>query len=69
MKRVLHRYRVYCGNIGMVHSGHNKREAVATFTAYKKASKLNFGRGSGEDVTLMQDLDPLKEYYGTRGNE
>ena len=75
MKRTLHNYRVYCGNIGLVHSGHNKREAIACFVEYKKASKLSYGRGAGEDVTLFMDVDgirdnePLREYWGTRGNE
>jgi hypothetical protein len=64
MTRTLHHYQVYCGNIGLVHDGSNKREAMAAFAAYKKSSKLSYGRGAGEHVTLFVDCEPIREYCG-----
>jgi len=59
-------YSVICGNIGTVHDGHNRAEATKIFNAYVRLSKKNVGRAAGEDVTLWENDEPVKDFYGER---
>ena len=58
------RYQVYVGNIGMVHECSNKKNALSNYAYYLRSSKHPYGRGSGEDVSLFCNGEPLKEYTG-----
>jgi hypothetical protein len=55
-------YEVICGNVGSVYSGTDEAEARAKYQTYIEASKAEYGRASGEDVTLMRDGDIADEY-------
>lgn len=57
-------YSVVVGNIGVIQCK-NQKEAIKTYNEYVKQSKNLIGRAAGEDVTLMIDGEPTKEYYGT----
>ena len=57
---------VIVGNIGTVYDeGHNEDYARELFAEYVTQSKANYGRASGEPVTLTCDGDPVDEYPGT----
>ena len=60
-------YEVIVGNIGTVYSGPNGFEAHTKFQVYAGQSKTGYGRASGEDVTIMRNGEPIKEYFGTLG--
>jgi hypothetical protein len=61
-------YVVNVGNIGNIPEG-TYSEALKTFNEYVKQSKAKYGRASGEDVILMKDGEPVKEYFGTNHEE
>lgn len=52
------RYEVIVGNIGTVHSGSNKSEALKHWREYVRQSKTGTGRAGHEPVTLMIDGEP-----------
>lgn len=56
-------YSVIVGNLGNVHEGFNARNARKAFASYVSDSKANYGRAAGENVTLMREDEPVKEYY------
>ena len=56
------RYEVIVGNIGIVYTGDDVSIAEATYNDYLEISESGVGRGGDEDVTFMQDGEPLKEY-------
>lgn len=56
-------YSVEIGNIGTVYDGANLRAAKRAFREYKNQSVTGYGRASGENVTLMANGNPLREYY------
>ena len=58
-------YEVICGNIGSVYSGNSRSEVDKVFAEYVFASESTFGRASGEDVTIMQNGEPIKEHIGS----
>lgn len=58
-------YEVIVGNIGTTHQGNNLKEALKVFAEYKNQSIQNYGRASGEDVTLWINSEPTKEFFGT----
>lgn len=58
-------YEVIVGNVGKVHSGTNKREAVKCFNEYVDISDSGNGRAGYEDVVLMEGGEPIKEHWGT----
>ena len=57
-------YEVIVGNIGIVYSGSSKPDALHKYYTYMAQSKQLSGRASGEDVTLMANGHPIKEYDG-----
>lgn len=59
-------YEVIVGNIGTVYSGGSISQAKSKFATYVKQSKSDSGRAGGEDVTIMKDGEPIKEFYGSR---
>lgn len=58
------RYRVIVGNIGEVCSTDGRNEAVKAYGSYKRDSQANYGRASGESVTLFDGEDILYEHIG-----
>jgi hypothetical protein len=58
-------YDVIVGNIGYAMQTFSRAVADRSFDIYVEQSKTNYGRASGEDVTLMQDGEPIREYFGT----
>jgi hypothetical protein len=58
-------YEVICGNIGSVYGGNSRSEADKVFSEYVFASESTFGRASGEDVTIMQNGEIIKEHIGS----
>jgi hypothetical protein len=62
-------FEVVVGNIGTVYSGTNLSEATTHFDEFVEQSKLGNCRASGEDVTLMKNGEPMREYSGTQTSE
>jgi hypothetical protein len=58
------KYQVYVGNIGKVYDGDNHEDAMETFEEYVVISANGHGRASGEDVTLFEDGDIIKDFIG-----
>ena len=52
-------YEVTCGNIGTVYSGNLLKEALQTYSEYKRQSLTGIGRAGGEEVTMMKHGDIL----------
>ena len=62
-------YYVVVGNIGTVHTGKNKKDALKAFNEWSKLSKDGYGNAAGESVTLF-DLDGIiNEFVGALDNE
>lgn len=57
------RYEVVCGNVGNVHSGNNLTKAKKAFCEYVRQSESNCGRAGGEEVTLFDGGEPVREYF------
>jgi hypothetical protein len=57
-------YEVICRNIGSVYRGSNLAIATKVFREYWDQSDSQYGRASGEDVTLMANGEPIKTHYG-----
>lgn len=65
---VKHEYAISVGNIGNIGCA-NLKEAEKKYKEYVKQSKDNYGRAAGEDVALMVDGEPEKEYFGSNDND
>ena len=48
------RYQVLVGNVGQVYCGLSFREANAAYTEYCRQADAQYGRASGEAVTLLR---------------
>ena len=59
-------HEVHVGNIGMVHSGSNHKEAEGHYNNYVGLSKSGHGRAGGESVTWMKNGNIHKEHQGSR---
>jgi hypothetical protein len=57
-------YEIIVGNIGTVHSGHDRAEADAKFDYYVADSKTGLGRSGDESVYLTENGEPIREYQG-----
>ena len=55
---------VVVSNIGLVYSGGNLTEARKIFREYTDQSKTGYGRGGGEDVTMMKYGKAVWEFFG-----
>lgn len=58
------KYQVYVGNIGMVYDGDSEEDAILNFNDYVINSTQGYGRASGEDVTLFEDGEIIKDFIG-----
>jgi len=58
------KYVVNVGNIGNIDC-ESKEDALKTYNEYVQQSKSGYGRASGESVILLEDGEPIKEYFGT----
>ena len=56
-------FSVIVGNVGQVHEGSVKAEAVRIYKEYVSLSKAKYGRVSQEPVTLFADHEPAMEYF------
>ena len=61
-------YEVVVGNIGTVYDGPHGTTARAAFREYVHASKQARGRAAGEQVTMFEDGEPVKEYVPSETN-
>ena len=57
-------WEVIVGNIGKVFEGSNGFQARVAYNSYVGMSKRNYGRASGESVSLWKDNEPFKEFIG-----
>ena len=57
-------YSVVVSNVGQVFEGPSKAEANEAYEKYCRLSKATQGRYAGEDVTLWEDGQILKEHAG-----
>lgn len=55
-------YVVMVGNVGMVHSTENKRDALFCARTYVDRSKSGRGRCAGESVTVLCDGVEIESY-------
>lgn len=62
-------YEIYAGNVGSVHTGTNKKDALKVFKSYVADSKANYGRVAGESIHMFADDELVKEYVGTMERE
>lgn len=59
-------YSVSVGNVGNIQCA-NLDEAKATFASYVEPSKTGCGRAAYEDITLLEDGEPIDSHYGMTG--
>ena len=59
------RFEVTVGNLGTVYIGDGEAEAIAIFKEYAQMSLDNYGRVSGEPVTLSDEGEPMLEHQTT----
>ena len=64
MKNPRNEYEVLVGNVGYVYRGGSLKEAQQKFSTYVAQSKTHGMRASGEDVTILRNSEPIKEYQG-----
>jgi len=57
------KYQVIVGNVGTVHETDNGFTAIVEYNRAVTSSKTGSGRDYREDVTLMRDGEPVREYY------
>ena len=62
------KYEVTVGNIGVVHFGDNRKEALKSFRHYRLQSLSGIGRAAHEPVTLWEDTEPALEFDTSPGN-
>lgn len=58
-------FSVIVSNVGEVYNGTSEEDANRTYTESVDLSKNNYGRFSGESVTLFQDGEIVKEFVGS----
>ena len=56
-------YNVLVGNIGHVYAGTSLEKAKADFEEYKSQSINGYGRAAGEQVSLLENGEPLFEHF------
>ena len=57
-------YEVIVSNCGNVYRGDSELQANRVFVECRERSVHGVGRMGGEDVTIMRDGEPVKEYFG-----
>lgn len=63
------KYELIVGNIGCVFESNNLKECLKKFRAYRTQSESGVGRAGGEDVTLLEEGEPVKEFFGSNNTE
>lgn len=58
-------YQVICSNIGTALFTNSLAEAAECFGDFVHSSRMNYGRAAGEDVVLLEDGEPLREFFGS----
>jgi hypothetical protein len=61
-------YSVVVGNIGVVHVGKDKKDAIDAYELYIRLSDLDVGRAGGEAVAFFIGDDLEMEHAGKRRN-
>lgn len=61
-------YQIIVGNIGIVYDGDDEKEAQRTYLEYVSQSVQMYGHAGGEDVTMMEDDEPLNEHIGANAD-
>lgn len=56
------KFEVIVSNIGKVHEGEDKKEAVRFYQDYVGLSMAGIGRAAGEEVHLLRDGEPIKTH-------
>jgi hypothetical protein len=64
-----HHWQVIVGNIGTVYDGDHRPTAMATYAAYRSASRTGRGRGAHEEVTLMRDDEVYRNTPGAQDED
>ena len=62
-------YSVIVGNIGTVYDGESFMDAKQAYSEYRKQSRANYGRASGESVTMFENGEIKFEHAGGATNE
>lgn len=55
-------YQVIVSNVGTVHNGASFKQARKEYCSWVISAKQNFGRASGESVTLIKDGETIREH-------
>ena len=58
------KFQVTVSNIGTVYNGTSEHKAHKEYAEYCDASRLSWGLPSGEEVTLWENGEPIKEFNG-----
>lgn len=59
------KYQVIVGNIGTVYDGDSYMDAKQAYSEYRKQSRANYGRASGESVTMFENDEIKWEHDGS----
>lgn len=63
------RYEIIVGNIGSVLQTNQLRDALMTYSNYKQQSISKYGRAGNEQVTLLDQGEPLYEHFPDTNDE
>lgn len=58
-------YKIIVSNIGMVAEGDKFMDVYSTYLEYVSMSQDSIGSASGEDVTLLCNGEPIREFWGS----
>lgn len=58
-------FEVVVGNIGTVYTGHNRKQAIASYNTYVEKSVLNESRCGGESVYLLTNGEIEREHIAS----
>lgn len=58
------KYQVIISNVGEVYHGTSEVQANTIYQDYKAQSQSGVGKVAGEDVTLFENGEPIKEFQG-----
>ena len=63
------KYSVIVGNIGTVCETDSLETAHSVFNEYTEQSQSDYGRAAGEDVSLLEDGEPIEELIGSLSSD
>lgn len=61
----MHKYQIIVGNIGTVYDGDSRIEAIQAYSEYRNQSRNNYGRASGENVSMFENGELKWEHNGS----